>query len=63
MENLRVFSDQKQVIFPLINQRSNIDGGGPLNRDGGTLNLDGEACPPHPRPPYNLSTGLKSYVF
>ena len=49
-------------LFPLINQRSNLDGGrlnldggGTLNLDGGTLKLDGGTRPP--RPTYNLSTG------
>ena len=46
-------------LFPLIKQRSNLDGGTPksrwgtLNLDGGTLKLDGGT-----RPPYNLSTDL-----
>ena len=48
-------------LFPLINQRSNLDGGTPksqwggrLNLVGGTVKLDGRTRPP--RPPYNLST-------
>ena len=61
------FSGQKQAIFPLTIQRSNLDGGTPksrwgdaqsqwgaLNLDGGALNLDGGT-----RSPYNLSTGVQ----
>ena len=47
-------------LFPLINQRSNLDGGTPKSRWGdaqsrwGTLHQSRDAPPPHP--PYNLST-------